>query len=403
MTTTATSSATGPRPVTARRPAALPARVWLLLPAAVCLMGGLDAGLVLLGVPAPIPSSRLGDVHGPVMVLGFLGAVIALERATALRARWGYTAAGLLGLGGALLLSPAPRSVGQVMLLDGCAALVAVLVALWRRRRDDAVLVEVLAGCLAVMAALLWVRVDAAVVVPMLSGFIVLTIAAERVELSRVHLPARAGAVLVALASAVTLAATLAPLVPQVGARLFGVALMALVVWLAPRDVAVRMVHARGLPRFAASAMLLGYGWLALAATAWTAAGATHDIRVYDVLVHAVFLGFAMSMVLAHLPVILPAVVRRAVPYRRALWAPLALLHAALALRVAGDLADVPELVRVGGTGTAAALATLPLVALGSAALSSRRTAAHPPTPGKSTGDSDSSVRARRTVTSRVP
>ena len=89
----------------------------------------------------------------------------------------------------------------------GIAALAAVLVALWRRRHDDSVLVEVLAAVLAALAALLWIRVEASAVVPLLAGFVVLTIAAERVELAGLHLPAAAPRTLVLLALPVAAAA----------------------------------------------------------------------------------------------------------------------------------------------------------------------------------------------------
>jgi hypothetical protein len=38
-----------------------------------------------------------------------------------------------------------------------------------------------------------------------------------------------------------------------------------------------------------------------------------------DAVIHAAFLGFAMSMVMAHAPVIPPAVLRRPLPYHAAL------------------------------------------------------------------------------------
>lgn len=344
-------------------------RAWLLLPAGLSLVAGLDAGLLLLDVPAPAAAAHLPDVHGPLMVLGFLGTLIALERAVALRAVGGYTAPLLLGLGGLTLAAGGSRTLGQVLLLDGAVALVAVLVALWRRRRDDPVLVEVLGATLAALAALLWVRVDAAVVVPLLAGFVVLTIAAERVELARIHLPASAERVLVAVAALVAAAATAAVLFPDPGSRVFGVSLVVLVAWLGPRDVARRTVHGTGQPRFSAAAMLAGYAWLATAGVAWAVAGVTTTPATHDVVVHTIFLGFVMSMVLAHVPVILPAVLRRPVPYRPLLWAPLVVLHTALLVRVVGDLTGRPVLVAVGGYGTALALLLLPLSAVLSAAL----------------------------------
>ena len=53
-------------------------RVLLLALGGLSLLAGLDAGLVRLGVWAPVTSERVGDLHGPVMVLGFLGTLISL-------------------------------------------------------------------------------------------------------------------------------------------------------------------------------------------------------------------------------------------------------------------------------------------------------------------------------------
>jgi hypothetical protein len=44
-------------------------------------------------------------------------------------------------------------------------------------------------------------------------------------------------------------------------------------------------------------------------------------------------------MILGHAPIILPAVLRITVPYRRVLYIPLVLLHVSLAVRVASNLA----------------------------------------------------------------
>ena len=57
----------------------------------------------------------------------------------------------------------------------------------------------------------------------------------------------------------------------------------------------------------------------------------------YDAALHAVLLGFVFSMVFGHAPIILPAVLRVAVPYKPYFYLPLALLHLSLLLRLAGD------------------------------------------------------------------
>lgn len=179
----------------------------LLLPGGLALLTGMDAGLTLAGVPAPLGSARLAELHGPLMVLGFLGTVIALERATALRAAWGYLAPGLCAAGAlALLLLPMPL-LGRLLLAQGVLTLVLVYTALWRRNQDVTVAVEGLGAVLALAAALLLTRMEVAAVLPLLVGFVVLTIAAERVELARLAMPTGAGDRVAVLAGAVALGA----------------------------------------------------------------------------------------------------------------------------------------------------------------------------------------------------
>jgi hypothetical protein len=113
-----------------------------------------------------------------------------------------------------------------------------------------------------------------------------------------------------------------------------------MVAWLMVFDVARRTVRARGLPRFIAIGLLAGYAWLALAGVLWSETGQSTAGSAYDARMHAVFLGFTMSMIFVHAPVILPAVLRRPLAYHPALYAPLALLHLSLLARVMlGDAA----------------------------------------------------------------
>src|SRR6185437_15820629 len=64
----------------------------LLAVAVIMLLAGLWEGLVYLGLPLPAGQASLHAGHGPLMVLGFLGTLISLERAVALGATWAYLA-----------------------------------------------------------------------------------------------------------------------------------------------------------------------------------------------------------------------------------------------------------------------------------------------------------------------
>ena len=326
-------------------------RLPFLLPAGLAVLTGLDAALMLLGLPAPVSAHRLPDVHGMLLVLGFVGTLIALERAVALGQRAGYLAPGLLGTGAVALVTPAPLTVGRVLLLAGTVALVAVYVPLWRRQRDDAVLVQVLGAVLAVGASALWLGgVAVPLLLPWLVGFIVLTIAGERLELARIAMGTSAGGVLLLLVTAIVGAVAGSLLWPAVATPGLGLTLLVLVGWLGTHDVARRTVRGDGLPRFMALGLLAGYFWLGVAGAVWLVRGAVVDGTAYDAVVHATFLGFTLSMVMAHAPVILPAVLRRPLAYHPALLGPLALLHVSLALRLwVGDALGHPAAWRAGG------------------------------------------------------
>jgi hypothetical protein len=239
------------------RPAARPLRAVLLLPAGLALLAGLlaglDAALLLVGLPAPVRAPRLPDVHGVLLVLGFVGTLVALERAVALRRAGGLLAPALLGAGALLLLTPAPVAAGQGTQAAGAAALVVVYVGLWRRQRDPAVLVQALGAVLATGAAILWLGgVPVPLLLPWLVGFVVLTIGGERLELARLAMSPGAGTTLVVLAGGVLAGVVAALLWPPVGTPVLGAALLALVGWLARHDVARRTIRSRGPARFMA-------------------------------------------------------------------------------------------------------------------------------------------------------
>jgi hypothetical protein len=352
----------------------IPARLAFLLPGGVALLAGLDAALVLLDLPAPVRMDRLPQVHGMLLVAGFVGTLIALERAVALRRPAGFLAPGLLGAGALLLLFPVPLPVGQSVQALGAAASVLVLVALWRRQRDPAVLVQALGAVLVTGALVLWLGgVPVPRLLPWLVAFVVLTIGGERLELARIAMGPRAGETLVLLASGLVAAVVAALLWPVPGSALLGTALLALVGWLAVHDVAWRTIRATGLTRFMAGCMLAGYTWLGVAGAVWLVGGPALGGPAYDAVVHAAFLGFTVSMILAHAPVILPAVLRRPLPYRTAMVLPAVVLHASLVLRLlVGDAYGVGPAWRFGGALNIAALLLFAVMTAWSVATAAR-------------------------------
>ena len=110
------------------------------------------------------------------------------------------------------------------------------------------------------------------------------------------------------------------------------------------QDVARRTVKASGLTRFIAICLLSGYVWLGVSGMSMLLAGGPGTGGMaYDAALHAMFLGFVFSMVFGHAPIIFPAVLRVTVPYSPYFYAPLALLHVSLFIRLAGDWMASPQ------------------------------------------------------------
>ena len=320
----------------------------LMAAAVVILFAGLWEGLVYLGLPIPAGGTSLHEDHGELMVLGFLGTLIALERAVALGEAWAYLAPAAAGAGGIAIVAGAPGEVGQALLSCGGLTLVVIFIAVHRIQPSlHNVVLAAGAACWVVAAGLWLAGWDISRFVPWLAGFLVLTITGERLELSRMTGISRRGRLLFVGAAALFAAGLVASLaagqaaaapgepVPA-GIRVTGAGLIALAAWLSRYDIARRTIRGHGVTRYMAAALLTGYAWLAVAGGLWAGAGQMADGPAYDAELHAIFLGFVMSMVFAHAPVIVPSVLGRPFPYRQVLYVPLVLLHASLVLRLAG-------------------------------------------------------------------
>jgi hypothetical protein len=317
-------------------------RVPMLAIGLLSMACGAWLGLVRLGWNLPLPWQDHLIAHGPLMVCGFLGTLISLERAVALGSRWGYAAPILVAAGAvALDLSPL-RAVAPALIAAGSVVMLAIFAVLWGRQASFFVATMTTGALAWTIGNAQWLA-GAAIyrVVFWWLAFLVLTIAGERLELNRVLRPTRAVRGAFVLAATTLLAGVVAVTWwPESGVRLLGAGLVALTLWLARYDVARRTVRQRGLTRFIAVSLLGGYVWLGVGGVIAAATGVAMPGVVYDALLHAVFVGFVLSMVFAHAPLIFPAILGLPLAYRRSFYLHVGVLHVSLILRVVGDLVE---------------------------------------------------------------
>ena len=333
----------------------VPFRLPLLILGFVSLASGVLAGLARFGWGVPLPSAQLALLHGPLMVCGFLGTVIGLERAVALGRRWAYAGPLLTGLGGVAILLGFPAFIGASAMVLGSAVLLTGTILITLRQRELFMVTMALGAVSWLAGNLLWLAgAGVPAVVALWINFLVLTIAGERLELSRFLPPSPGAKRIFKIILAVLVAGGFLSVIGA-GIVMYGTGLLGLALWLLRQDIARRTVREQGLTRFIAVCLLSGYAWLAAGSLALLAAGSLTG-AAYDAVLHAILIGFVFSMVFGHAPIIFPAVVRVKMPYHWTFYLPLLVLHASLLMRLAGSGLALPELQSLGGLLNAAAL-----------------------------------------------
>jgi hypothetical protein len=280
------------------------------------------------------------------MISGFLGTLISLERGVAMSqfkgrgARY-YAPPLLAGLGALLVLAGAPPVLGQGLSVLGALGLVLVFVVIYRWQPSTDHAIMGLGAVSWLVGNILWlVERPIYQIAPWWAGFLILTIAGERLELARVLLLSQMARRSFVIVVSLFLTGLIISLVTfDAGMRLAGLAALGLGLWLLRFDIARRTIRKEGLTRFIAACLLPGYLWLMVGGLLWLIFGGSTSAGLnYDAMYHSLFLGFTLSMIFGHAPIILPALMGIPTPYSRLFYGHLALLHLSLVLRIAGDL-----------------------------------------------------------------
>jgi len=301
---------------------------------------GVLAGLMRIGWVIPLISENFPVLHGPFMICGFLGTVIGLERAVASEHRWSYLVPILTATAMLAIFAVLPLSVAKWMFFIA-AAILSVHYLFVLKRFPSLHLGVMSAGAFLWMIGNLFWLLNFAYgnVVLWWSGFLVMTIAGERLELSRILQISRESKFWFVLIQIVfTLGILMATFEFFIGARIAALAMLLMAVWLMRFDLAFKSVKQKDLTRFIALALIAGFVWLGIGGIIGMFYGNATSGPLYDSFLHAVFLGFVFSMIFGHAPIIFPAILNVQMNYTSRFYIHLALLHLSLILRVAGDL-----------------------------------------------------------------
>jgi hypothetical protein len=330
----------------------------ILAVAIAALLAALWAGLLRIGFRWPILHTPLLMAHGPLMVSGFLGTLISLERAVALNRRWAYLAPLSTAPTAVLVAAGGPGFSGPLLMAAGSGLLLVIFAALMRFQPTLSTATMALGALMWLLGNVLWLSGRSIPhVILWWMGFLVLTVAGERLELSHLLHRTRRHHVTFGVATGLLLAAPMLALGTfDAGMRLSGAGLILLTVWLARHDIARRTVRRAGLTRFIAICMLAGDVWLGVGGLLALIYGGVMGGPHYDAILHAVFVGFIFGMIFGHAPIIFPAMLRFPIAFDPGFYLHLGLLHLSLVLRLGGDLAGQPALRQLGGLLNAVAI-----------------------------------------------
>jgi hypothetical protein len=310
------------------------------------LLGGLLAGLRRIGWSLPLTPGAVH--HGALMIGGFLCTLISLEKTIPLKRKILFIIPVLNALT-LLIIVPGWYYAGVGCMIAGAAGIILLFSFYFLSQPNDPSNQVMLAGSVLLLIGNILFAVHRfyPVAVMWWIGFVLFVITGERLELSK-FLPVSTNSKRLLLMFLFLF--PLGLVLPQhgIGKYFSGVALVGISIWLLKHDVIRIGLWKEGLVKFSAMALLLGNIALLLDGILLVLSG--EQVYTYDSFVHTFFIGYVMTMIFAHGPIILPGVLGISIkPYHPLLYLWLFLLFVSLCLRLFANVILDTELRKLGG------------------------------------------------------
>lgn len=324
---------------------------WHRLP--LLALGGATLILGLLGGLARLdwwtgqtPAGGMAS-HGVLLIGGFLGTLIGLERAVAVQHRVAYLVPLLAGLGGLVLVSGRADGLAMGLLVGASLGFTAIAASLMWRLPGWPMALQLAGGLAWLGMVVLWWSGEPARILGMWgAAFLMLTVIGERMELALLLRISPAKRSLVMAAIAVTgIGLVSAPLVFETGWRVAGLGWLMFAVVLGPADVQARLWRRGGEDRYGQACLAAAWIWLGLGGVL-ALAFAPDDRWWADAVLHAWLVGYVFSMIFAHAHVVLTGVLGLRLPHHAAVWVPFTVLQASVLARIVADIGLFWELRR---------------------------------------------------------
>lgn len=320
---------------------------FIILPIALfSMLVGVYIGFIRIGWVFPVSNNLPIPHHGILMAGSFLGTLVSVERVVVLKNRWVWFIP-ILMVSSLFFLISQQNQIAFGVLLVGSIGYFFISFQNYITYKLKGDILMLIGAFFQIVAFTIFILTHS---YPMsFAGwllFFLLTIVGERLNLTR-FLPVSPKAV-------IELYVWLGVLIISSFLYHFGFAIVVslslwgISQWLLRNDIALINIHKAGHYKFLGMALIGAYFWLFI--TGGLGLIKSDNPYLYDALLHAFFVGFVLSMVLAHAPIIFPGLLQiKLTPFHPIMYVWLFALHASLFLRVYGDIFESYELRKLGG------------------------------------------------------
>lgn len=320
--------------------------------AMLCLLSGLWSGLNRIGWTF-LPLAATAH-HGAIMVGGFLGTLISLEKIVPLKQKILFAIPIASALSVVFFIANNP-TLSIALLIFSSIGLVGVFFFYFSQQRS-------LIYALMLVGAIQWMVGNVLLITknfyplafPWWMGFILFVITSERLELMK-FLPVSTASRRLFVTFLIVFIIGVLISFHGIGNIFCGMSLATISLWLMKHDVIGITIRKDGLTQFVAISLAVGY--IALLLTGILLITLTNQWFAYDVIVHTFFIGFVFSMIFAHGPIILPGVLGISIkPFHKILYFWLFLMEASWLIRIFADAFTALNLRKVSGVLSALAI-----------------------------------------------
>jgi hypothetical protein len=324
------------------------------------LMAGLWGGLILMGWDWPSLWPGLPGVQAPLVVTGFFGTLLSLERTVGLKRRIGFMAPILILAGASFLIFYPLSKWSAALTLAGSGGLLIMCLVIAQQQRNIYTSMMVFGSISWFAGMVIWLLGW-----PMFNvyhwwmGFILFTLVGQRVELAhrlKSSFPPYWLLNLFLIVFFTGLAINIfghlrgpdsvmdiildAIVDPRLiwGMRISGCALGLCALWLLRYDSGYVLMRHGGIARYTAVCMLSGFVWLGLTGLFTSLfAGYVAGTR-YDMIIQSFFMGAAWFVIFGHGVIVALSSFGLRLNHLASFYVPVVLLHMSMVVRIIGDL-----------------------------------------------------------------